>query len=209
MKKRKKQILVSIKSIIELGENLMLLQFFINKLTDKSLKKTIVDEIKKRNFGKLLLVLDNALYDLEMNSIQFEQEDIKQFECHSFEKINIAEIKKILEIENLPLTYLKDKDGKQTKYLWYFNTINRYGVIIENSLMEEIKQNLELLLNLNGTIVLAHLGYYTKFNIEKYTNKQTSNSPYTHSDYNSSDWLSDAAGSFDAEVMNEAGWNMD
>lgn len=137
---------------------------------------------------------------------------IKQFDFDELDCIKIIEIKQKLQISSLQLNTAKDRDGNPTNYYRHWDYENRYAVVIKKSLVDKIKENNDLQLTIEKTIKKANLGYYTNFEITEYTEEE-----YRDCDlrevyeeyYDRSNWLMDAAGTDDPEVMNDVYWNLD
>jgi len=206
-----KHYLISIKSIIELGEDFSSLSFFTTKLSDSNLADKIINEIKLMNYGKVISVIDNCLYEQFEEPVLFETTDIKIFNFDTISQETIKAIKDKIGIERIPLYKVKDLEGNESSLVRYWDNTNRFAIIIESELVNNIKEDPELELNVSKEIVLANLGYYTKFTIEKYQEhlEYIDDDDYYYDDYNSSNWLSDAAGTDDPEVMNDVYWNLD
>jgi hypothetical protein len=205
-----KQYLISIKSIFELRTGFSSLSYLLDKLSDKQLVNTISNEFKLMNYGKVILAIDNYLFEKFTNTPLFEKTDIKMFDFENISQETIDTIKQKIGLEKLELLIVKDNEGKETSLLRHWDNPNRFEVIIERELFDEIKENTELELNVVKEIILVNLGYYTKFTIEKHIEYQDNNDyDYNYNAYNSSNWLADSAGTDDPEVMNDVYWNLD
>jgi len=215
MKQKQKEILQTLQSIFEIGNHFEYVTTLTNKLENEGLGKLIIKENQRKNYGKILEAIDNEIYSLVINSVEFEEEDIRQFDKYYLQDVTIQEIKEFLNVENLPFSRLKDVNGNPISYLWNFHYTERYGLKIAEELAKELKNNSSIKLTLDGDIVLAKQGYYTKFEIEKYSptkNNYTNaahRSDYGYNNYSSSDWLIDAAGTDNPETMNDVYWNID
>lgn len=205
-----KQYLISIKSIFELNKDYSSLTFFLQKLSDRQIANKISTEIRLRNYGRVISEIDNYLYKNIKEPALFEITDIKVFDFDYISKETIESIKAKIGVNNIQLYVSKDKEGNDTSLLRHWDNENRFAIIIERDLSKEIKENLELELDVNKEIILANLGYYTKLTIEKYQENQGSyDYECNYDDYDSSNWLEDAAGTDDPEAMNDVYWNID
>lgn len=187
----------------------------------------VLNYIKNQNETKWVLRIDNKKYDkleltdLSMNVGQkellkktyFNIDVLKKFDFDRLENITINEIKAKLHILSLTLNVAKDKNGFPTNYLRHWNNEERYSIIIEKNLVEKIKDNYEIRLEIEKTIKNTELGYYTFFKIIEYFETEYFDDDlrdvYDDYYYNTSNWLSDAAGTNDPEVMNDVKWNLD
>lgn len=205
------QYLISIKSIFELNNDYSSLAFFLKKLSDRQIANKISNEIRVRNYGRVISEIDNYLYENNKKPALYETTDIKVFDFDYISKEKIEGIKKKIGVENIQLYATKDKEGNDTSLLRHWDNENRFAIIIDRNLSKEIKENPELELDVSKEIILANLGYYTKLTIEKYEEYQESyDYDYDYDDYyDNSNWLADAAGTDDPEVMNDVYWNLD
>ena len=174
--------LIALKSVFELKMGHKSMGHYITNISDKSFAKKIINEIKRRNFGNITLMIDNYIYENNQNSILYDVTDIKQFDFILVEKTTIVEIKRLLEINQLNLNVFKDLKGNDTKFYRYWDNNNRVAVILTLELIKSIKQNNEINLCLTKEVVLGKLGYYTKFTIENYCFKESSTNGLTDSD---------------------------
>lgn len=206
-----KQYLISIKSIFELNKDYSSLPFFLQKLSDKQISNKIINEIKIRNYGRIISEIDKYLYEKKVEFVLYEITDIKIFNFDYISKEKIEKIKEKIGVTNIQLYTAKNKEGNDTSLLRHWDNENRFAIIIERELSKEIKENPELELNVKKEIILANLGYYTKLTIEKHEEYQESyDYDYNYNDYyDSSNWLADAAGTNDPEAMNDVYWNLD
>lgn len=205
MKNLDKQYLISIKSIFELKNDFSNVNYFLSKLSDKQLANRINSEIKLMNYGKVISKIDNYLFDKKTQSVLFEMIDIKVFDFDSIKKETIEKIKEKIGIEKFDFYPAQDENGNETTLLRHWDNLNRFAIVIKRELSNKINENPKLILNVKKEIVLANLGYYTRFTIERHEDFKKSYYNY----YDSSNWLADASGTDDPEVMNDVYWNLD
>lgn len=205
------QYLISIKSIFELNKDYSSLAFFIQKLSDRQIAYKISNEIRLRNYGRVIFEIDNYLYENNKRPALYELTDIKIFDFNNIWKETIECIKKIIGVEIIILYAVKDEEGNDTSLLRHWDNENRFAIIIDRNLFKKIKENPDLKLDVNKEIILANLGYYTKLTVEKHEeNQEYYEYDYSYDEYyDSYDWLAEAAGTDDPEVMNDVYWNLD
>jgi len=212
MKNLDKQYLISIKSIFELNTDYSSLTFFLQKLSDRKIANKLINEIMLRNYGKVISEIDDYLHKNDKEPVLYETTDIKAFDFDFINKETIERIKEKIGISSIQLYAVKDRKGNETSLLRHWNNENRFAIIIERDLAKEIKENPKLELDVDKEIIRAKLGYYTKFIIEKYEKYYENHNDYDYNYddyYDSSNWLADAAGTDDPEVMNDVYWNLD
>ena len=159
--------LIALKSVFELKMGHKSLGHFIKNISDETFAKKIINEIKRRNFGNITLMIDHYIYENNQNSILYDVTDIKQFDFVLVENTTIDDIKALLEINQLNLNILKDPAGNDTSSYCYWNNDNRVAVVLSIELAKSIKENNELKLILFKKFNKSKLGYYTHFSIEK------------------------------------------
>jgi len=214
--------LIALKSAIELNR-FKSLNFFFSQLSDKNLVRKIISEINRRNFGNISTLIDKYLYDNFQNTVFYQEKDIKQFDFNEIVDCKISDIKIALGITHFEFNTLKNIEGKETDYFKHWDNLNRFAVISKKELVEVIKKDNQLSLDFTKEIVVAKLGYYTKFIIEKHnpnkSNFEESNhnefyERQTYDDYNGSH-AQDYAGYSDQEINSifegdaDNYWNID
>ena len=215
--------LIAIKSIFELGRCYGSITPLLSNITDRNLSQKILNEFRRKNMGNIISIIDQYLYDNFENTLCYKLKDIKQFDFDYLENSNLSHIKKVLNISQLNLNTLKTAEGEKTHLFRHWDNLNRYAIIIEKNLVQEIKNNSNLDLNLTKEVVLAKLGYYTKLTIEKYDPTKSKflqeniNGNYertTYEDYNGS-YAQDYAGYSDQIIDDvfdgdpDMYWNID
>ncbi len=179
-----------------------------------------IEELKKNHL--VLTDLSSKVGQIEkMKRTFFNKKLIKQFEFDCLNELNIDEVKEVLKIDTLQLNSVKNLKGKKTNYFRHWDNDNRLAITIKNDLLEKIKANRNtILLSVEKEIKLANLGYYTNLSIIEYDDTEyfdvfDERAVYDDYNYNNnwsydeSNWLSDAAGTNDPEVMNDVKWNLD
>ncbi len=161
-------ILNAIKSIFELNQGYNSLDVLLEKVSDRSFAQKINNEVKRRNYGVVTIMIENYLFENAHNPVAYGLMDIKQFDFDFLENHQVKSIKDFLGISTLNLNTATTLDGNQTDLFRHWDNLDRFAVLIKKELVEEIKINPSVGLNLSKEIVLAKLGYYTKFTIEKY-----------------------------------------
>lgn len=165
----------------------------------------------------------NQLYitDISMNIGQrellkktyFDIDFLKKFDFEKLGFVNIHYIKERFKVSSLPLNTAKDRNGLPTDFFRYWNNDDRYSIIIKKNLAEKIKINENLQLEVEKSIKKGELGFYTSFIITEYSQSEDDEiydlREIYNDYYNTNNWLSDAAGTNDPEVMNDVEWNLD
>ena len=95
---------------------------------------------------------------------------MKIFDFKYKDNLTIAEIKQILGTETFELNPLNKKNGEKTDDYWHWSNFERFAVRINKSLVEEIKENKELLLHLEKEIRKGNQGEYNHFSIFRQKN---------------------------------------
>lgn len=204
-----KQYLIAIKSIVELKTTSFDLSFLLSKLTDKQFAYKIANETKLMNYGKVISIIDNYLFEKILDPVLFDMSDIKKFDFDIITQETMTVIKEKIGVEKTYLKTVKDKHGSNTSSLRHWDNINRFAIIVNKDLLNSVIQNPQLLLCADKQISLGTLGYYTKFTIKKCTDfTKVHNHNYNHY-YDRNNWLADASGTDDLEVMNDVYWNLD
>ncbi len=187
--------LIALKSAVELNR-FKSLNFFFSELSDKNLVRKIISEINRRNFGNISTLIDKYLYDKYQNTVFYQEKDIKQFDFEEIENCTIKHIKEVLGVSQLDFNTLKNIEGEETNLFRHWDNLNRFAVISKKELVDEIKKNNKINLNLSKEFVLAKLGYYTKFTIEKYDPNQTKHSQSNNDDFYERQTFEDHNGSY-------------
>lgn len=166
---------------------------------------------------------DNSieLTDLSMNVGQhenlkktfFDISFLKKFNFERLEFLNIDEIKERLNVLSIPLNTMKNKSGSPTNFLRFWNNNERFSIAVKKELAEKIKINKQLPLIIEKEIKQGALGFYTSFLITEYLDVESNDydlkNIYDDYYYNTNNWLIDAAGTNDPEVVNDVEWNLD
>lgn len=160
--------LIAIKSIFELNQGYNDLNILIANISDRNFAQKIINEVKRRNFGNITLMIEKYLFDNVQNSVAYDLKDIRQFDFDYIENTNLNHVKTKLGVSELKFNTATTIDGKDTDLYRHWDNLNRFAVVVEKELVQEIKSNSETSLNLSKELVIAKLGYYTKFTIEKY-----------------------------------------
>lgn len=214
--------LIALKSIFELGKGFKGFNPLLANISNHNLSKKILSEFRRKNIGNVISIIDRHLFENVQNSVRYEIKDIKQFDFVYLENSSLIQIKETLELSQLNLNIVKTEKGEETNLLRYWDNLNRYAILIEKDLVEEIKQNKEIRLTLFKEIVLANLGYYTKLTIDKFdpnkSNSEDKNDEnyhwQTYDDYNGS-YAQDYAGYSDQLIDDvfdgdaDLYWNID
>ncbi|WP_166388033.1 hypothetical protein [Polaribacter sp. 11A2H] len=199
--------LIALKSAVELNR-FKSLNFFFSELSDKNLVRKIISEINRRNFGNISTLIDKYLYDNFKNTVFYQEKDIKQFDLEQINDCKISKIKEVLGITQFEFNTLKNINGEGTDFFKHWDNLNRFAVISKKELIEEIKKDNQISLDFTKELVIAKLGYYTKFTIEKHNPNKSNldesghNEFYerqTFEDYNGSH-AQDYAGYSDQEI---------
>lgn len=200
--------LMAIQSMIELNQGYDGLNDLLKNIKDKSIVKTIIRELKMRNFGNIGSIIDQYLFDSLTGSLLFDPEDIKQFNFDVLENKKLDDIKCSLDLSQLNLNKIIYSNGKVSNIYRHWDNINRFAVIIHKSLVDELKSNTDTSLSLSKELIISKLGYYTKFTIYKFEPTPPDQSSGivderpTFGDYNGS-YAQDYAGYSD-QLINDA-----
>ncbi|MHA3045533.1 hypothetical protein JSO61_009445 [Riemerella anatipestifer] len=198
------------KGTFKIFENFLILKFLKN---GENIDWVLRFENKKHNKIELTDISMNVGQIERLKKTYFNQVFLKKFDFERLEFVNIDEIKEKLKIISLTLNTAKDRNGYPTKFLRYWNNDERYSITIEKELVEKIKLNRNLPLEIEKTIKKANLGFYTSFEILEYSEAEyyddNLRDVYDDYYYNTDNWLIDASGTDDPEVMNDVKWNLD
>lgn len=215
--------LIAIKSIFELNQGYNNLNVLLSKISDKYLAQRIINEVKRRNFGNITLIIEKYLFDNVQHTVTYDLNDIRQFDFDYIENTELNHIKAKLGLTELNLNKVETAEGNETNYYRHWDNLNRFAIVLEKNLVQEIKTNPEINLNLIKELVVAKLGYYTKFTIEKYdpniakVNASRDYDEYdrqTYEDYNGS-YAQDYGGYSDQQINDifdgdpDLYWNID
>lgn len=194
--------------MIELNLGFVGFNDLLANISNKSIVKRIINEFKMRNFGNISSIIDQYLYDSNQEPLIYNIEDIKQFDFDLIEGKNLEEIKNSLELSQLNLNRIIYSNGKESNIYRHWDNINRFAVIIEKRLVNELKTNPDTSLSVSKQLIISNLGYYTKITIYQYEPthpyecKDVVDERPTFGDYNGS-YAQDYAGYSD-QLINDA-----
>lgn len=110
----------------------------------------------------------------------------------SIECIDIAHIKELIGIAEMPLYLVRDNQGKPTNYCSYFSQPLNLKIIISTRLVKRIKEDRKILLDIYRLRKTAHICYvitYAKISKTKKYRNRPRRGTERFSNYN--DWRSD------------------
>jgi hypothetical protein len=202
-------LLIAIKSIIELNYNdaeflnnhIQLTNKYISKIKDVDLSKKIKNQLHLKNFGKTLLIIDDYLYDnysmeKKFYSTIYNKLDIKQFTFDFFGGTN-ADIKILIDVKTLHLNRIFSSE-----YFRHWDNLNRVTIIINESIIQNVKSNKDITLFAYKSIKNGRLGYYTRIDIVKKLRTPKTNSYSGTSYQNNQDWYMDAYENDESNLWN-------
>ncbi|REG87690.1 HMG-box domain-containing protein [Winogradskyella sediminis] len=157
--------LIALKSMLELNMINSNLNILLAQISNKILARKIINELKRRNYGHIITLIDEHLYQTNQNPLCYHKNDIKQFDFETIENSNIKDLKCVLGISILNFNTAKDISGEDTDFLIHWDNLNRFAVYCRKHLVEIIKEHPEYPLYIEKEIKEAKLGTYTKFTI--------------------------------------------
>lgn len=166
MKDKHVVILNAIKSLLELGYIASYnkeINLFLKNIEFVDLKTSLINQIRRKNIGKAIDIIDTFLYDNTKKSHLFNEFDIRLFDFNFLEGMNLTQIISKIEVETLNFSANKDNPGSLNFRHWENN--GRFQILIEKSLLEKINTNENMLLYLSKAKNASDKGYYTSFEI--------------------------------------------
>jgi hypothetical protein len=166
MKDKHVVILNAIKSLLELGYVASYnkeINLFLKNIEFVDLKTSLINQIRRKNIGKAIAIIDTFLYDNTTKSHLFHEFDIRLFDFDFLEGMNLTQIISRIEVKTLNFNTIKDNPGSLNFRHWENN--GRFQILIEKSLLEKINTNENMLLYLSKATNASDKGYYTSFEI--------------------------------------------
>lgn len=173
-------ILIAIKSILELNDDFNLIDDLINNLDDLEFSKKFKQEFILKNYGASLILVENYMFDKFENSFFYNKEDIKFFDFDNLDNLTIERLKNLLDIDNIGFNAITNSRGVKTDNYMYWNNKNRFAIFCDKILLSLLISNKELNINLKKELKIAKLGYYTKFTISNPDKKVSNNNQEAH-----------------------------